>query len=83
MSDEVLQSLIDQLRSAVTGSGSLIDPDREQILELVERLERRVSDEHGGLVEQIEDAVSRFETDHVALVATLNRVANALSAGGI
>ncbi len=83
MGDGVLESLIGELRAAVESSASLPTGERQHLLELVGRVESRVIEEHGGLVDQIEDAVSRFETDHVALVGTLNRVANALSAGGI
>ncbi len=83
MGDGVLESLIGELKAAVNDSVSLATDERQHLLGLVGQVESRVTEEHGGLVDQIEDAVSRFETDHVALVGTLNRVANALSAGGI
>ena len=83
MSDDVLGSLIGELRAAINNSETLPTEEQDRLVALVARVESRVIDEHGGLVEQIEDAVTRFETDHVALVGTLNRVANVLSAGGI
>lgn len=83
MSDDVLASLIGELRAAIDNSDSIVGEEQVRLMALVARVESRVADEHDGLVEQLEDAVSRFETDHVALVGTLNRVANVLSAGGI
>lgn len=83
MSDDVLATLIGDLRAAIDNNDSIVGDEEVGLMALVARVESRIADEHGGLVEQIEDAVSRFETDHVALAGTLNRVANVLSAGGI
>ncbi len=83
MADEVLELLIQELLTAIDGSAGLDREEKDHLIGLVKRVGRRIEDEHGGIVEQIEDTVSRFETDHVALVGTLNRIANVLSAGGI
>ena len=83
MSDHDLEQLVHELRTAIADSDSLADHDRARIDGLVERLETGIEDEHEGIVDHIEDSVHHFETDHPVLVETLNRIANALSAGGL
>lgn len=42
-----------------------------------------IGEDDEGLLEQLDDALSRFEAEHVGLVSTINRIANLLSASGI
>lgn len=83
MSDQDLDRLLDQLRAAVADTEGLADDDRARLSRIIGRIDEAVEEEEQGVVEQIEDAVHRFESDHLSLVEVLNRIANALSAGGI
>jgi hypothetical protein len=59
---------------------------RRGVDDLIRRIEVEADedeDDDPNIIEHIEDAVGRFETEHVDLVQTINRIANALSAGGI
>lgn len=78
-----LGELIDELRTTVAGSGSLSDEDRRRLDGLIERVEAVAEEEDEGLLDQLDDALSRFEAEHVGLVSVINRIANVLSAGGI
>ena len=88
MSEPELPELLDELRATIEHSESLSDDDRARLDGLVARVEA-VTDEttddeaDEGLFEQLDDALSRFQTEHVTLVATINRIANVLSAGGL
>ncbi len=83
MTDHELDRLLDELRAALEGTAGLADADRDRLAGIIGRIDEAVDDEPQGVVDQIEDAVHRFETEHVTLVGILNRIANALSAGGI
>lgn len=83
MSDQDLEGLLDELRTAVTDTAGLADDDRTRLSGIIGRIEDAVEEERHGVLDQIEDAVHRFETEHVTVVDVLNRIANALSAGGI
>ncbi len=86
MSDKEMSELLDELRSAIANADSLAGDDRTQLDELVRRIEVEADedeDDDPNIVEHIEDAIGRFEAEHVGLVQTINRIANVLSAGGI
>ena len=86
MSDKEMSVLLDELRSAIANADSLAGDDRTQLDELVRRIEVEADedeDDDPNIVEHIEDAIGRFEAEHVGLVQTINRIANVLSAGGI
>ena len=86
MSDNDMSELLDELRSAIANADSLAGDDRTQLDELVRRIEVEADedeDDDPNIVEHIEDAIGRFEAEHVGLVQTINRIANVLSAGGI
>lgn len=83
MTDHELDRLLDELRAALDEASGLTDDDRDRLTGIVGRIDDATDDEPHGVVDQIEDAVHRFETEHVTLVSVLNRIANALSAGGI
>jgi len=86
VSDKEMSELLDELRSAIANADSLAGDDRTQLDELVRRIEVEADedeDDDPNIVEHIEDAIGRFEAEHVGLVQTINRIANVLSAGGI
>lgn len=82
MTDNVLENLVRDLRSMIESSASLADDERANLRELAQRIEQQVEDEH-GLIENLADSVGQFETDHPALVQTINRIAQTLNAAGI
>jgi ribosomal protein L12E/L44/L45/RPP1/RPP2 len=84
--DRDMDELLDELRSAIAAAGGLGDDDRAHLDELVRRIEVEADeneDDDPNLVESLEESLARFETEHLGLVQTINRIANALSAGGI
>jgi Domain of unknown function (DUF4404) len=83
-----LSELLDELRATIDGSESLSADDRARLDGLVARVDAAADEDTDdeadeSLFEQLDDALSRFQADHVALVGTINRIANVLSAGGI
>lgn len=84
--DRDIGALIDDLREAIAATGSLSEPDRSRLDDLVQRIETQADedeDDDPGFFDHVDDSISRFEAEHVGLVQTINRIANALSAGGI
>ncbi|MEQ8842214.1 MAG: DUF4404 family protein [Acidimicrobiales bacterium] len=83
--DEDMDELLSQLRAAIAETG-LGDDDRGRLDDLVRRIESQADedeDDDPNIFEHLDDALSRFEAEHTGLVHTINRIANALSAGGI
>lgn len=83
VSDRDLDRLIDELRAAIADTSSLTPDDRARLDGLASRVEAAADEEDEGVLDHIEEAVGRFETEHAGLVGIINRIANALSAGGI
>lgn len=83
VTDHVLEHLINELREAISESDTLAGEEREHLEALAQRLDEHVDDENDTIVDHIGDSVGRFETDHPALVQTLNRIAQTLNAAGI
>jgi len=84
--DHDMEELLAELRSAIAETASLRDEDLSHLDELVRRIEVEADeneDDDPNIIEHLEESLSRFETEHVGLVQTINRIANALSAGGI
>jgi ribosomal protein L12E/L44/L45/RPP1/RPP2 len=84
--DRDMEELLDELRSAIAAADGLSDEDRGHLAELLRRIEVEADEEEDddpNIVEHLEESLSRFETEHLGLVQTINRIANALSAGGI
>ncbi|MEZ5246278.1 MAG: DUF4404 family protein [Acidimicrobiales bacterium] len=84
--DRDMEELLDELRSAIAAADGLGDDDRSHLAELVRRIEVEADeneDDDPNLIESLEESLSRFETEHLGLVQTFNRIANALSAGGL
>lgn len=89
MADE-LEDLVTELRSTLAASDGLDEGQRAHLEDLAARIDRQVDrekaeeeDDDDNIVEHVGDAVDQFEVEHPGLVQTLNRIANALSAGGI
>lgn len=86
MPDRDMSELLDELRGAIAEADGLAGDDRTELDRLVRRIEVEVDEEEDddpNILDHIDDAISRFEVEHVGLVRTINRIANALSAGGI
>ena len=83
VTDHVLEHLINELREAIAESTSLAGEEREHLEALAKQLDDHVEEEHDTIVDHIGDSVGRFETDHPALVQTLNRIAQTLNAAGL
>lgn len=86
MTDRDMSELLDELRKAIAEADGLAGDDRAELDQLIRRIEVEVDeaeDDDPNILDHIDDAVSRFEVEHVGLVQTINRIANALSAGGI
>ena len=84
--DRDMAELLDELRAAITTAGGLGDEDRSHLEDLLRRIEVEADEEEDddpNILEYLDESLSRFEAEHVGLVQTINRIANALSAGGI
>lgn len=84
--DQDMPELLAELRSTIADTSGLADADRTRLDDLVRRIEIEADedeDDDPNIIEHLEDALGRFEAEHVGLVQTINRIANVLSAGGI
>ncbi|MDW3217171.1 MAG: DUF4404 family protein [Acidimicrobiales bacterium] len=84
--DQDISELLDELRSTIAATDGMTADDRRQLDALVRRIEVQADedeDDDPNILDHLDDALSRFEAEHVGLVNTINRIANALSAGGI
>jgi len=88
MPKEALRDALASLHTAL-GTADKLDVESRALLsktlrDITDRLERDVADaESASLVDNIRDAVQRFEGDHPELVSAVARVAEALGAAGI
>lgn len=98
MADE-LDDLVTELRTSLASSEGLDPDQRTHLEDLASRIDKKIDrrkaadaasddadedeDEDDGILDHVGDAVDQFEVEHPGLVTTLNRIANALSAGGI
>lgn len=73
-----LEDLQNELRDAQAGG-------HERAAELLDRVEAYLDDEadHHTLRQALSEGVAHFEADHPRLAATIQRVIDALTAGGI
>jgi len=83
-----LAELIENLRSAVAETETLSGEDRSRLDNLIERVEASAEEaaaEEGDdtVLQHLDDARTRFETDHVDLMRIVNRIADVLGAGGL
>jgi hypothetical protein len=83
MPDHELAHLVTELRKSIEDSETLAGEDRENLEALARQIDQLVDAEPQGIVDKIGESVSLFETDHPALVQTLNRIAQTLGASGI
>jgi len=90
--DQHLRHLLDELKAAI-GRTKEGDESREELTRLHGAVESRLQaeeggdahgdDEHNGLVDRLEKAEIRFETDHPSLGASIRQAVQSLTAGGI
>ena len=87
--EQHLRHLLDELKAAIgrTGEGH---EDREELTGLqgaveshLERGDSAGDDEHAGLVNRLEKAEIRFESDHPSLGASLRQAIQSLTATGL
>ena len=77
--NELLAELGAAIEAAEAGGG-----DPAQLKRLVAEVDRRVNDDDDeGLVDELREEVSKFETNHPQLAAAIGRAADALSALGL
>lgn len=80
---EPLQQLLTELKNAIEAAEDGSD-NRAELARLAGEVERRLSDEDDdGVVDELRDEVTRFETSHPALANAIGRAADALSAIGL
>lgn len=80
MNEKDMAELLAELREAVAGSDGLSDDDRARLEVLANKIEDEADE---SLLESVDDAVTRFGVEHGTVARVVNRIANALSAGGI
>jgi hypothetical protein len=86
--EQHLQHLLDELKAAI-GRTKEDDASREELTELQGAVESHLEageggdDEPAGLVDRLEKAEIRFETDHPSLGASIRQAVQSLAAGGI
>jgi hypothetical protein len=84
--EQHLRHLLDEIKAAI-GRTNEGDESREELASLhgavEQRLESGEGDEHNGLVDRLEKAEIRFESDHPSLGASIRQAVQSLTAGGI
>jgi hypothetical protein len=79
---EPLNELLAELRAAIDEAEQT--GNREELARLVDELDRRLNeDDDEGVVDDLRDAVDRWEAEHPRLAAAIGRAADALSALGL
>lgn len=80
---EQLQQLLADLKVAIEASEHGSD-NRAEIARLAGEVERRLTEKDDeGVVDELRDEVTRFETSHPVLANAIGRAADALSAIGL
>jgi Domain of unknown function (DUF4404) len=91
--EEFLQHLLDELKGAIGRSKD--DESREELTRLHGEVESRLrageaggaegdaEGDHASLVDRLEKAEIRFETDHPSLGASIRQAIQSLAAGGL
>ncbi|HJR26175.1 MAG TPA: DUF4404 family protein [Acidimicrobiales bacterium] len=79
---EPIEELLDQLRAAIDEAERT--GDKEELARLVDELDRRLNeDDDEGIVDDLRDEVTKWETNHPRLAEAIGRAADALSALGL
>jgi hypothetical protein len=83
--EQHLRHLLDEISAAIGRTKA--HEDREELTRLQGQVEGRLEgaddEEHSGLVDSLEKAEIRFESDHPTLVESLRQAIQALSSAGI
>jgi hypothetical protein len=87
--EQHLRHLLDELKAAIGRTGES-DEDRKELTQLhgaiqshLERGDPAGDDEHAGLVDRLEKAEIRLESDHPSLGASIRQAIQSLTAGGL
>lgn len=87
--DERIRRLLDDLEVAIARSqadGTIDDDERAELRELAGRVERALAEpegEHEGVVDHLESAAVRVESDHPTLARVLRSAVDTLTGYGI
>jgi len=90
MPDKELRKLLQKLSSEIENtqkvdksSKEMLDKIRDDIDDLLERDDKKISDKHLSLMDQLKDSTEQFEASHPELTAIMNNVINFLNNLGI
>jgi uncharacterized protein DUF4404 len=90
MRDEAVRNLSKQLHSMLEGATSITEKDREALKKLSADIQTLLAQpdavkraRQDTIINQLKDAISRFEVSHPDLTATLAQVSKALGDMGI
>jgi hypothetical protein len=87
MPEDRLETLLEELRAEVSGSGELTDEQRAELRALQEQLRRKLGpdpDEPGDdPIGALRGQIDEFERTHPTLTFTLGRILDALNKMGI
>jgi hypothetical protein len=79
---EPIEELLAELRAAIDEAERT--GDRDELARLVDELDRRLNEEDDeGIVDDLRDEVTKWETNHPRLADAIGRAADALSALGL
>ena len=83
--EQHLRHLLDELSAAIKRARH--HEDREELARLQDAVEGRLQgdgvEEHSGLIDALEKAEIRFESDHPSLAESLRQAIQSLSSAGI
>lgn len=87
MEKQQLREQLEQLNQAISSSQAS-EADKRRLGELIDNIERQidgppVGQEADSLVDQVESAISTFETEHPTLAGILNNIMVTLSSMGV
>lgn len=90
MDDEKTRELLQQLQDEINNLQELDQQDSEllkdidnDIRQLLERSGETPLDVHPGVVQRLEDAISRFEVTHPRLTSIISKLMDTLSTAGV
>ena len=87
MANEERRKLLEEFRNQVAQAESLDEEGRNLLLSLDKEIERLTDDESSdtpdSVLEQLQEAIERFEESHPTLTLTLSQMMTVLSNAGI
>ena len=87
MNEQPLREQVEQLHAAID-SVNATEADKARLQQLISDIEQQLanadeSDQSHGLVGQLEEMISSFETEHPTVAAVLNNIMVTLSSMGV